>query len=96
MTSIEPYIYTFEELPILPGLLASGKAELVSAGEGYEGEFYVNRVCLDEKDGWIYPAPYSLYGNVAKAIYNVIQDEKTTHGKHAAEEWAEHEKSYSD
>ena len=93
MTSIEPYIYTFEELPILPGLLASGKAELVSAGEGYEGEFYVRGISIDA-DAWLPTDRYSLSYIIHQSIAKIIQDDKTTHGKHAAEEWAEHEKEY--
>ena len=94
---IEPYIYTFEELPILPGLLASGKAELVSAGEGYEGEFYVKAVKLDGSEVFLSRLPqYQFESSIFKAIARALIDDKTTHGKNAAEEWAEHEKSYLD
>ena len=91
--------YSFDELTINlcdrweTGLLLYGRAELTSAGNGYDGEFYVSAIRLD--GGARLPRPHPL-GNAGgfeaelfRRIAAVIENDGTPAGRHAAELFAD-------
>jgi hypothetical protein len=83
--------YDFEELK-LPGLgegcLLYGQATLIGNGDG---DFYVSEIRLG---GRTLPRFNVMSGNdfeqsLFKAIADVLENDKTTDGRHCAQEWAD-------
>jgi hypothetical protein len=96
--------YLFDELTINlcdrweSGLLLYGRAELTSAGDGYDGEFYVSAIRLDGGARLARPSPVAKAGSfeaeLFRRIASVIENDKTLAGRHAAELFAcEYEQS---
>ncbi|MBB4569230.1 hypothetical protein [Rhizobium leucaenae] len=96
--------YSFDELAINlcdrweTGLLLYGRAELTSAGDGYDGEFYVSAIRLDGGARLARPHPVSnaasFEAELFRRIAAVIENDKTPDGRHAAELFAnEYEQS---
>jgi hypothetical protein len=90
--------YSFDELTINlcdrweSGLLLYGRAELTSAGDGYDGEFYVSAVRLDGGARLARPNPTaqaaSFEAELFRRIAAVIENDKTLPGRQAAELFA--------
>lgn len=90
--------YSFDELNIRlcdrweTGLLLYGRAELTSAGDDYEDEFYVSAIRLDGGARLARPslsnAASSFEMELFRRIATVIEDDKTYVGRHAAELFA--------
>jgi hypothetical protein len=70
----------------------SSIAELTSAGDGYDGEFYVSTVRLDGGARLARPNPTaqaaSFEAELFRRIASVIENDKTLPGRHAAELFA--------
>jgi len=82
--------YTFEEIHLAgEGLLANGTAELVSAGEGYEGEFFVRSITF-HKGPTLDPQHYLKNSHMAW-LFNAIASE-IENSTAAAAAWKEFEK----
>ena len=90
--------YSFDELTINlcdrweSGLLLYGRAELTSAGDGYDGEFYVSAIRLDGGARLARPSPVAKAGSFEAELFRriaaVIENDKTLPGCHAAEVFA--------
>lgn len=90
--------YSFDELTINlcdrweTGLLLYGRAELTSAGADYEGEFYVSAIRLDGGARLARPNPLAQAGSFEAELFRriaaVIEDDRTTAGRDAAELFA--------
>jgi hypothetical protein len=86
-------IYHFEEMQLSgEGLMAAGKATLES-DRADDSEFFVSEIVLNGGQRLTLPSRINT-GNVFndtlfKAIASQIEDERTTHGKHAALEWSD-------
>ncbi|MEZ2224548.1 hypothetical protein [Rhizobium sp. RCC_161_2] len=96
--------YSFDELTINlcdrweSGLLLYGRAELTSAGDGYDGEFYVSAIRLDGGARLARPSPVAkastFEAELFRRIATVIENDQTLPGRHAAELFAyEYEQS---
>ncbi|AVA22210.1 MULTISPECIES: hypothetical protein [unclassified Rhizobium] len=96
--------YSFDELAISlcdrweTGLLLYGRAELTSAGDGYDGEFYVSAIKLDGGSRLVRPNTISSIGSFEAELFRriaaVIENDRTSAGRHAAELFAiEYEQS---
>lgn len=96
--------YSFDELTINlcdrweTGLLLYGNAELTSAGDGYDGEFYVSAIRLDGGARLPRPSPINNTGGFEAELFRriaaVIENDRTSAGRHAAELFAnEYEQS---
>ncbi|MBB5573289.1 hypothetical protein QD357_04660 [Rhizobium sp. BR 317] len=90
--------YSFDELTINlcdrweTGLLLYGRAELTSAGDGYDGEFYVSAIRLDGGARLARPHPLGNAGGFEAELFRriaaVIENDKTLAGRQAAELFA--------
>ncbi|MBB3452286.1 hypothetical protein FHT86_000542 [Rhizobium sp. BK313] len=96
--------YSFDELTINlcdrweTGLLLYGSAELTSAGDGYDGEFYVSAIRLDGGARLARPNHVNNAGGFEAELFRriaaVIENDRTSAGRHAAEFFsAEYEQS---
>jgi len=96
--------YSFDELTINlcdrweTGLLLYGRAELTSAGSSYDGEFYVSAIRLDGGLRLARPNSVNNAGGFEAELFRriaaVIENDKTSAGRHAAEQFAaEYEQS---
>ncbi|MGY5807827.1 hypothetical protein ACXHXG_08945 [Rhizobium sp. LEGMi198b] len=96
--------YPFDELTINlcdrweTGLLLYGRAELTSAGDDYDGEFYVSAIRLDGGARLARPHPLGnadgFEAELFRRIAAVIENDRTPAGGHAAELFAiEYEQS---
>lgn len=90
--------YSFDELSIRlcdrweTGLLLYGRAELTSAGDDYEDEFYVSAIRLDGGARLARPTLSSAAGSFEVELFRriaaVIEDDRTHVGRDAAELFA--------
>ncbi|TXH83260.1 MAG: hypothetical protein E6Q77_04765 [Rhizobium sp.] len=90
--------YAFDELSIRlcdrweTGLLLYGRAELTSAGDDYDDEFYVSAIRLDGGARLARPSFLNAGGNFETELFRriaaVIEDDRTHIGRHAAELFA--------
>ncbi|AYG66778.1 MULTISPECIES: hypothetical protein [unclassified Rhizobium] len=90
--------YSFDELSIRlcdrweTGLLLYGRAELTSAGDDYDDEFYVSAIRLDGGARLARPSLLNGTGNFETELFRriaaVIEDDKTHIGRDAAEIFA--------
>ncbi|NTI22865.1 hypothetical protein G6M87_13430 [Rhizobium rhizogenes] len=96
--------YSFDELTINlcdrweSGLFLYGRAELTSAGDGYDGEFYVSAIRLDGGARLARPSPVAKTGTFEAELFQriaaVIENDQTLPGRHATELFAyEYEQS---
>ena len=90
--------YSFDELTINlcdrweTGLLLYGCAELTSAGDGYDGEFYVSAIRLDGGARLARPNSLNNAGGFEAELFRriaaVIESDRTSAGRYAAELFA--------
>ncbi|GAC1042299.1 hypothetical protein [Rhizobium sp. No.120] len=90
MTTVQ---FDFEEMQLSgEGLMARGTATLESAYED-DSEFYVSEVILDGGRRLTRPSKINsadvFNGELFTMIVKQIEDDRTTHGKHAALEWSD-------
>ena len=90
MTTVQ---FNFEEIQLSgDGLLAYGTATLESAMED-DSEFYVSEIVLNGGRRLTRPSRINsadaFNGELFTMIVKQIEDDRTTHGKHAALEWAD-------
>src|SRR4051812_23046506 len=90
MTTVQ---YDFEEMQISgDGLLAYGTATLTSACED-DGEFYVSEIVLHGGQVLTRPSRINSANVFNETLFTLIvkqiEDDRTTHGKHAALEWTD-------
>lgn len=90
MTTVQ---FDFEEMQLSgEGLVAYGTATLESAYED-DSEFYVSEVILDGGRRLTRPSKINsadvFNGELFTMIVKQIEDDRTTHGKHAALEWSD-------
>jgi hypothetical protein len=86
--------YAFDELILAvndraeTGMLLYGRADLTSAGEGYDGEFYVSAIRLDG-GAWLSRTASTsdsagFEAELFLRIAAVLENDRTMHGRHAA------------
>lgn len=90
MTTVQ---YNFEEMQLSgEGLMARGTATLESAMKD-DSEFYVSEIILDGGRRLRRPSRINsadaFNAELFTMIVKQIEDDRTTHGKHAALEWAD-------
>jgi hypothetical protein len=81
--------YDFEQIHVMgEGLMADGIATLESAGEGYEGEFFVSQIKFTK--GPTLAVRHLLKHSHHAWLFNVIATEIEA-SSHVQELWADHE-----